>query len=169
VELRHLRSFVVLAEELHFARAARRLHVVQPALSQQIRALEGEIGAALFERTTRRVSLTPVGEVFLEHARRSLADVAQGVLAAQQAGRGMVGRLGVSHAPASVLAVKREGVVYVPLMRPVITSRIAMAYYPENRSPVLAAFLVATRSAAHQPLGQGARRRPLPSGPGKRA
>lgn len=80
MDLRQLRYFVAVAEELHFTRAAARLHLAQSALSAQIRALEQEVGAVLLERTSRRVSLTPVGEVLLADARRLLAQ-ADGALA----------------------------------------------------------------------------------------
>lgn len=95
MELRHLRYFVAVAEELHFGRAAQRLFMAQPPLSQQILQLEREIGTALFARTNRRVELTPAGQVFLQEAREILARVDHAVLTAQRASRGEAGWLGV--------------------------------------------------------------------------
>ncbi len=95
MELRHLRYFVTVAEELHFGRAARRLHLSQPPLSMQIKALEQELGAQLLERTQRRVALTPAGEVFLKDAREILGRVERATANAQRAARGEVGELTV--------------------------------------------------------------------------
>ncbi len=77
MELRHLRCFVVVAEELHFARAAARLHIEQSPLSRIIKDLEYRLGVQLFERTTRRTRLTWAGTVLLEEARRIFAVVDQ--------------------------------------------------------------------------------------------
>jgi DNA-binding transcriptional LysR family regulator len=95
MELRHLRYFVTVAEELHFGRAAQRLHLSQPPLSMQIKALEHELGAQLLLRTQRRVELTAAGEVFLEEARDILSRVDQARSAALRAARGEVGELTV--------------------------------------------------------------------------
>src|SRR5918998_1341692 len=75
MELRQLRYLVALADERHFTRAAGRLHIAQPALSQQIRRLEDEVGVALVDRTTRHVALTAAGELLVTRARRALAEV----------------------------------------------------------------------------------------------
>jgi DNA-binding transcriptional LysR family regulator len=93
VELRHLRYFVAVAEELHFGRAAQRLHIVQPALSKQISLLERELGVRLLERTKRHVQLTHAGVAFLEDARKTIAQAEQAVEHAHLAGRGERGVL----------------------------------------------------------------------------
>src|SRR6059058_1573017 len=100
MELRHLRSFIAVAEELHFGRAAVRLHIAQPALSRQIRQLEDEIGAPLFERTARGAELTGAGREFLEGARETVAAAERALRRAQQAHGCSAGRLRVAFVPA---------------------------------------------------------------------
>ena len=95
MELRHLRYFVAVADRLSFTAAAEDLGVSQPPLSQQIRDLEAELGAALFQRTSRRVVLTEAGAVFLAHARAILAQVRQASDATRAVGAGRAGILTV--------------------------------------------------------------------------
>jgi DNA-binding transcriptional LysR family regulator len=95
VELRHLRYFVAVGEEEHFGRAAERLHVVQPALTRQVRQLEEELGCALFERLKWGVRLTEAGQSFLDEARRLLTDLRRGVDRTRLVAQGKVGRLRV--------------------------------------------------------------------------
>lgn len=95
MELRHLRYFIAVAEELHFTRAAERLHIGQPPLSQAIQALEAGIGAQLFARTSRSVRLTEAGKLFLLDARRILALSEQAAETARRAERGEAGELRV--------------------------------------------------------------------------
>jgi DNA-binding transcriptional LysR family regulator len=99
MELRHLRYFVAVAEELHFRRAAERLHVAQPAVSEQVRKLEAELGVRLLDRDHRSVALTDAGAAMLDEARQVLlqAEVAQ--RAARQAGDRATGRLRVGYLP----------------------------------------------------------------------
>jgi len=93
--LRRLDAFVAVAEELHFGRAATRLHVAQPALSQQIRQLESDLGLTLLERTTRRVALTGHGSALLPHARQLLVSARGVARAADELRVGARGRLRV--------------------------------------------------------------------------
>lgn len=96
MELRHLRCFIAVAEELHFARAAARLHIEQSPLSRIIKELEYRLGAQLFERTTRRTRLTWAGKVLLEEARRVLAVVEQAKACVTSAAAGYRGRIRVA-------------------------------------------------------------------------
>ena len=105
MELKHLRYFVAVAEELHFGRAARRLHIVQPTLSTQIQRLEAEVGARLLNRTKRSVSLTGAGRVFLEEARLAIEHSERAVQGARRAASGELGRLNVGVTPNATYGV----------------------------------------------------------------
>lgn len=105
MEVRHLRYFVAVAEEQHFGRAADRLHMAQPPLSQQIRRMEAELGAPLFHRTTRRVELAPAGEALIERARRILADLEIAVADARLAARGERGKLAIGFTGSATYAL----------------------------------------------------------------
>lgn len=110
LELRHLRYFVVVAEELHFGRAALRLAVSQPALSVQVRQLEAIVGARLLERHSRAVALTDAGRAFVDAARRILRDVEAAVGAARQAHAGEIGVLRVGFGPTLMLSPLAQAV-----------------------------------------------------------
>jgi DNA-binding transcriptional LysR family regulator len=97
VELRHLRYFVAVAEELNFSRAARRMHMAQPPLSAAIRQLERDLGVDLFVRTTREVKLTEAGHAFLAGARRTLADAERAAEDAKRAAAGELGHLRLAY------------------------------------------------------------------------
>ncbi|GAB3813299.1 LysR family transcriptional regulator [Kribbella italica] len=125
VDLRLVRYFLVMAEELHFTAAARRLYVSQPALSNQIRRLENQLGAQLFERSPRGVTLTAAGDAFLPHAQSALAAIRSGVTeATAAAGRDQVLRIDVLQTdlvtPRAVLARLRER---LPSLRLEVSSR----------------------------------------------
>src|SRR5918996_2391022 len=93
MELRHLRYFVAVAEELHFSRAAERLHIAQPAVSEQVRKLEQELGVRLLNRTKRTASLTEAGAALLVEARRVLQQVELARLATREARDRVANRL----------------------------------------------------------------------------
>jgi DNA-binding transcriptional LysR family regulator len=95
VELRHLRYFITVAEELHFGRAAEKLRISQPPLSMQIRSLEEELGVTLLNRTQRHVSLTQAGNTLLLEARQILARIEQAVMLTRRAARGEIGELAI--------------------------------------------------------------------------
>jgi DNA-binding transcriptional LysR family regulator len=102
MELRHLRYFLAIAEELSYRKAAARVHIAQPALSVQMRNLEAEIGAELFAREEGRgIKLTDAGTVFLEYARETLSHISAGVTRARQVARGESANLSIGFVPAA--------------------------------------------------------------------
>ena len=107
-ELRQLRTFVAVAEELNFTRAAERLHLGQQAVSKTVQQLEGELGVALLERTTREVSLTPAGRALLRDGREVLAAADAAFERAAGVGRGLGGTVRVGVSPAAGQAVRDE-------------------------------------------------------------
>ena len=115
--LRSLRHFVAVAEELHFGRAAERLHMTQPPLSQSIQALEQELGITLFNRTNRSVSLTPIGALWLPHVRDILDKTEALPQVAKRLARGEIGTLRLSFVSSTVYGVLPE-----------LVSRFSMAF-----------------------------------------
>jgi len=105
MDTRLLRSFVTVAEELHFGKAAERAHLAQPALSRQVKRLEAELGMQLLIRDRRNVALTEAGRAFLEEARAVLERVDRAVLVAHQAGRGEVGSLSLGYEGSALYSV----------------------------------------------------------------
>ena len=105
VELRQLRYFVAVAEELHFRRAAARLHISQPPLSQQISRLEEELGCRLLTRSRRRVELTAAGEAFLRDARAMLAELDVAVATVRRIETGQAGVLRVNFVGSALLSI----------------------------------------------------------------
>jgi DNA-binding transcriptional LysR family regulator len=130
MELRDCRYFVAVAEELHFGRAAVRLHMAQPPLSQRIKALEEELGARLFTRTSRSVALTPAGEAFWREARALLEQAEKAGETARRVALGLAGRLTVGFVNPAMdaflsvaLAEFREQAPHVELVLREMTTR----------------------------------------------
>src|SRR5580692_9177311 len=105
MELRHLRYFVAVAEELHFGSAAKRLNMAQPPLSQQIRDLEHELGAALFLRTSRKVELTAHGRLFLKEARGILTQATRAKDIVKASQRGEFGSISIGFVTSAIYSV----------------------------------------------------------------
>lgn len=117
VELRHLKYFVAVAEELNFTRAAARLRTAQPSLSQQIRQLEKQVGAQLLDRSRHHVALTNAGRIFLQQARDILGRVEHARRLARQAADGQAGELSVGTFPSADVRI-------LPALRPQLAARL---------------------------------------------
>lgn len=111
MELRHLRYFVAVAEELSFTRAAARLHIAQPPLSTQIRCLEEELGAELFVRDKRRIYLTQAGSQLLDRARSILADAEEAKILTRSAAAGVIATLHLGYTASSMFTDRVPNVV----------------------------------------------------------
>jgi epsilon-lactone hydrolase len=129
IEVRHLRAFVAVAEELNFSRAAARMYLSQPALSRQIRALERLLGCELLRRSTHRVELTIAGSALLDRARRLLGDLDEAIAATQSVGGELANRMATMWAPVlEVVAADRD----IQEMRAAYESFLAQAAVPEG-------------------------------------
>ncbi len=117
MELRHLKYFVAVAEELNFTRAAARLHTAQPSLSQQIRQLEREVEVQLLDRSNRHVALTNAGRIFLQQARDILGRVEHARRLARKAAEGEAGELSVGTFPSADVRI-------LPTLRPLLAARL---------------------------------------------
>jgi LysR family hca operon transcriptional activator len=117
VELRHLRYFIAVAEELSFTRAAARLHTAQPSLSQQIRQLEKSVGAKLLDRSRHHVALTNAGRIFLRQARDILTRIEHATRLAKQAAEGRAGDLSVGTFPSADVRI-------LPALRPLVADHM---------------------------------------------
>jgi DNA-binding transcriptional LysR family regulator len=124
-DLRQLRTFVVVAEELHFTRAAERLNLGQQGLSAQVRRLEERLGVTLFRRSTRRVELTDAGQVLLEHARPLLTTADHAWEQVRLAGSGEVGALSICYSPTARNDVLPEVLAEVRQRHPLLEVRSA--------------------------------------------
>jgi DNA-binding transcriptional LysR family regulator len=124
LELTHLRYFVVLAEELHFGRAAERLHISQPPLTQQIQRLEMRIGHALLRRTSRRTELTEAGRVFYDVARGILQEAQRGLESTRRVARGELGMLTLATPPSLMLDALPRAILAFRNQMPAVDLRL---------------------------------------------
>ncbi len=170
MELRHLRYFLVVAEEMHFGRAALRLGISQPPLSQQIKALEDELGVRLFDRTSRRVRLTEAGRLFEPEARLTLEQANRALEIPRLALRGEVGQLRLGFNPSGPFVPQIAGALYdfrsryprVELMlheqgrddqiKGVFNQKLEIGIIREFEPPVLPSGMVATHLIAEDML-----------------
>jgi DNA-binding transcriptional LysR family regulator len=153
VELRHLKYFVAVAEELSFTAAALRLNISQPPLSQQIKDLELEIGTELFQRTSRHVELTGAGITFLEHARAILARSDRAIEHARAVGFGQVGTLDIGTTGSVLLGPLADLIAAFSASTPGVAVRIHEMGPIEQHSALLShrTQISFIRRPAHQP------------------
>jgi DNA-binding transcriptional LysR family regulator len=140
MDLRQLRYFLAVAEEAHFGRAANRLHIVQPALSMQIRALEEALGVALFRRTSRRVELTEAGALFRVEAERTIEQAEHARLVVQRAGRGELGslRIGFSSGIATLTGLLSRHIRWFHARYPEVEVDLREVSVPAQTDDILA-------------------------------
>jgi DNA-binding transcriptional LysR family regulator len=110
MEMRHLRYFIAVAEQLNFSRAAEQLQTAQPSLSQQIRQLEDEVGVEFFDRSKRQIALTPAGEEFLIAARALVAQLELAIANVRELGRGVRGELRVGYTMSAMISALPEAI-----------------------------------------------------------
>jgi DNA-binding transcriptional LysR family regulator len=133
MELRHLRYFIAVAEELHFARAAERLNITPPSLTQQIRSLETEIGIRLLNRTKRSVELTDAGRRFLEEARKTVRQAEHTELVGRQAARGDLGRIEIGYMTSSACSgIVSQGLAEYHSQHPLVDLRLHKLDTPQQ-------------------------------------
>ena len=145
MDLVALRSFVTVVEEASFSRAAERLHVAQPAVSQQVRRLERQLGAALLRRSTRRVDLTPAGERLLPRARSILADVERAAAEVGLVEGGLAGRVAVGFVGTATYDLLPRVARTVRAQLP----EVELELHGERLSPALVEDLVSRRGHHH--------------------
>jgi len=131
VELRQVRLFVAVAEDCHFGRAAERMCIAQPALSQHIRRLERELGVRLFDRSSRRVRLTPAGAAFLDGARRMLAHAEEAARGARLAEQGRAGSITIALDPVAAAGLLPAALQRWATIRPTVRPTLVAGRRPE--------------------------------------
>lgn len=137
IDIRHLKAFVAVAEELNFHRAAERLHIVQPALSRLIKNLEEVVGVSLLERSTRHVRLTEAGKVFLDDARATLTQLSGAVRAAREADSGATGTLRLAYMDFAVHRLLPDMVAAAALREPGIRAELVYMSTAQQRQALI--------------------------------
>lgn len=138
MEFRHFQAFVAVAEELHFGRAAERLHLAQPYLSRLIRQLENELKVTLLERSTRSVHLTPIGQTFLPAARNVIVSVDEAIAIAEHAGDGDVGIVSVGIGGIAMTSMLPTAAASLRERKPRITLSIQTPVYSRQALELVA-------------------------------